>query len=108
MIAIELAHNHGTKDTGLTTTEADWWAIVFDGKYYRGEVVVFIKPERLRKIVEGLGQDHPMSGRGGRSNFILLNPFDLTIPDWDIEDWIKAKKRRNEKNSPKNHTRRSS
>jgi len=97
--AIELAHNHGRKKTGLTTTEADWWAIVFDGPEFEGEVIIFIKPERLRRIVDSFGRSHWMSGRGGRSNFKIVDMQDLLSMDFELKTFT-GKKRKYE-DSPK-------
>ena len=37
------------KPSGIATTEADYWAFVFDGRYNK-EVILIMDTERLRKI----------------------------------------------------------
>ena len=96
--AIELAHNHGRKKTGLTTTGADWWAIIFDGDQYEGEVIIFIKPDRLKKIVDSFGWSHFMSGRGGRSNFKIVDMQDLLAMNFELKTFTGKKRMYDKRN----------
>ena len=41
----------GGKPSGISTSEAEWWAIVLDGDQYNGEVIVFIKKKRLERLL---------------------------------------------------------
>jgi len=41
----------GGKPSGISVTEADWWAYVLAGDYYNDEVIVFIKKERLERLL---------------------------------------------------------
>jgi hypothetical protein len=70
-VAIEL--KEGLKPTGLSVTEADWWAIVLDGEKFEGEVVVLIKTERLKRLVKACG----ISRRGGDRKQTLIKLLDL-------------------------------
>lgn len=73
-IAIELAHRKGP--SGLSTTEADWYAIVLGGGY-QSEIMLFIKTERLKKLIERYGFDNHKAGKGGRSHFKLMKLEDV-------------------------------
>lgn len=50
-LAIE--HTCYGKPSGITATQAEWWALVADGKKYNKELIVLIKTDRLRKLVDG-------------------------------------------------------
>jgi len=39
------------KDSGISTTEAEWWAFVLEGGDYAGEIITLIKTSRLRKLI---------------------------------------------------------
>lgn len=41
----------GGKPSGISTSESEWWAIVLDGEYYNGEVILFIKKKRLERLL---------------------------------------------------------
>ena len=40
------------RDSGLATTEADWWSFVLNGSRFNGEVVVSIKTDRLKRLAD--------------------------------------------------------
>ena len=68
-IAIEGAYKG--KPSGISATEAEWWAYVLDGKGYDGEIIVLIKTQRLRKLVRPL---HPVKGGDNNTASIKLLP----------------------------------
>lgn len=41
----------GGKPSGITTTQAAWWAFMLDGDGYHGEVITLIKKERLERLL---------------------------------------------------------
>ena len=64
-LAIEL-ESRG-KASGLAITTAEWWAFVLDGPVFNGEVLLFIKTDRLKKIVDKIKIDKGTI-RGGDNN----------------------------------------
>lgn len=89
-VAVEVAHERGTKLTGLSVTEAKWWGIILAGDEYKNEVIVLVETERLKRLVRAYGEDHSLSGRGGRSNFKLLPVERLFTPEQRIKRWERA------------------
>lgn len=61
--------NHG-KPSGISVTEAEWWGFLLDGDKYKGEVAVFIKTNRLVKIIKK-GKDIT-GGDGNESHMKLI------------------------------------
>jgi hypothetical protein len=64
-IAVETACS--LKPSGINATEAKWWAYVLEGEYYNGEVVVFIKPNRLRRLIK-----YAREVKGGDANRAIM------------------------------------
>ena len=64
-LAIEL-ESRG-KASGLAITTAEWWAFVLDGPVFNGEVLLFIKTDRLKKIVDKIKIEKGTI-RGGDNN----------------------------------------
>ena len=64
-LAIEL-ESRG-KASGLAITTAEWWAFVLDGPVFNGEVLLFIKTDRLKKIVDNIKTEKGTI-RGGDNN----------------------------------------
>jgi len=83
-VLIEYAHNGGTKKTGISTTESDWYALVLDGEAYEGEVIIFITTERLKRVMRAFGKSNKFSGRKGYSNFKLIPLQELITTDSEI------------------------
>ena len=55
------------KPSGISITQADWWAIVLDGDRFSSEVIVLIKTDRLK----GIARKHFVLGKvvsGGDDN----------------------------------------
>lgn len=74
-VAIEL--KEGDKDTGLSVTESDWYAIVLDGEEYEGEVIVMVRTHRLKAILaSGKGRER-LGGSKGKTLMRLLPLQDL-------------------------------
>lgn len=71
-IAVEICYNGAP--SGLTTTYAEWWAFVLSGDDYSDEVVIFIKTEKLKKIVSKYQRLHGTVRGGDRkqSELVLL------------------------------------
>lgn len=42
------------KLSGISTSQSEWWAFILDGPAYKAEVIIFIKRERLRKLIKNL------------------------------------------------------
>lgn len=89
-VALEFAHT-GTP-TGITTTEADWYAIALDGEEYNGEVVVFIKTDRLRRLVFNAPGRIIDGGDGHKSTFKALRIDRLLLDNTSIEDYEEYKR----------------
>jgi hypothetical protein len=47
------------RPSGLSSTKADWWSFVLNGPRYRGEVVVSIKTDRLKRLAEQYPDSDP-------------------------------------------------
>jgi hypothetical protein len=75
-VAIEEA-NRG-KPSGITTTQADVWALVLDGPEYEGEVTILIKTERLRCIVKDV-KKYVRGGDNGHRSKMRLLPLDWLL-----------------------------
>ena len=77
-LAVEVSYRG--KPSGLSTTEAEWWAFVLDGKYYENKVIIFIETNRLKQIVDDI---HKTKGivKGGDSNQsqLVLVPVEALI-----------------------------
>lgn len=41
----------GGKPSGISVTQADWWAFALSGDYYNDEVIVLIKKKRLERLL---------------------------------------------------------
>jgi hypothetical protein len=41
----------GGRPSGISVTEADWWAFSLSGDYYNDEVIVLIKKKRLERLL---------------------------------------------------------
>lgn len=68
-IAVEGAYKG--QPSGITTTEAEWWAYVLDGPGYDSEIIVLLKTERLRKLVSKIS---PVTGGDNNTASIKLLP----------------------------------
>lgn len=60
------------KPSGIVTTEADYWFFVLACEEYAGEVLVGVKTERLRTILEGI--DWTVRGGDGKMSKGKLLP----------------------------------
>ena len=58
------------RPSGISTSEAPWWAFVLDGVKFRQEVVVLIKKERLLGILAGARAVR--GGDGNRAQLYLV------------------------------------
>jgi hypothetical protein len=98
-VLIEYAHNQGKKLTGISTSEADWYALVLDGEGYDGEIVILMEIDRLRRVMRAFGQSSKYSGRRGYSNFKLIPLADLLTTEDEITLCTPRKKSRVKKRS---------
>lgn len=73
-VAVETSCN--LKPSGVTATEAKWWAYVLEGENYNGEVIVFIKPSRLRRLI---GHAREVMGGDGKRAVMKLLPVKLLL-----------------------------
>lgn len=81
-VLIEYGTAWSGKPSGILTSEADWYAFVFSGKAYDDEVVVFIKRERLLKVMDAHGNaKHPASGARGNTLFVTVPKEHLLAKD---------------------------
>lgn len=76
-ILVEYAHNKGTKQTGISVTESDWYAFVLAGDGYDSELILFVETERLKRVLRKYGRQNKLSGKRGRSNFKLISLEDF-------------------------------
>ena len=67
-VAVEFACSN--RPSGISTSEAPWWAFVFDGEKYCKEVVVLIKKDRLFGLLGGARSVR--GGDGNRAQMYLL------------------------------------
>ena len=91
---VEVKHDYGCSETGrlaiefkcrgklsgISTTEAEWYAFILGGDLYKDEVVVLIKTDRLKKIVRKIFNKYKKKIKGGDDNLsemILIETFDL-------------------------------
>jgi hypothetical protein len=58
------------KPSGITATEADFWAIKLEGPKYNGDVTVLIKTDRLKTLLDGCR--FVSGGDGNRSDMFLV------------------------------------
>lgn len=70
----------GCNQTGIRTSTADWQAQVLDGEGFNGEVIVLIKTDRLKRIVDR--HYHIRGGENSRGAKIKLK--DLLETDEQI------------------------
>lgn len=77
-VALEVANSRG-EAKGVAATKADWLAFVFDGVGYDGELVIFIKTDRLRNLMERFAFQPRASWKfkDGRTDFQLMRLADL-------------------------------
>lgn len=73
-IAIE--YKSRGKDSGIITSEAEWWAFVLSGPHYEDEVIVLIRRKRLKALLDCLYRAGNMrvdnGGDEGTSRIVLL------------------------------------
>lgn len=69
-IAIEIEYKG--HPSGLSITKAEWWAFVLDGAKYNGESIIFIKTERLKKIVKERKNIKGTMNGGDNNNSVLV------------------------------------
>ena len=63
------------KPSGISTTRAQWWAILLNGKKYDGEVVVLIRTERLKAIARNyIGTKRDIEGGDNKEARMILLP----------------------------------
>ena len=68
------------KFSGLSTSEADWYAFFLGGDEYKDEVIVLIKTDRLKKIVKKVytkNKKKIMGGDDNLSEMILIDVYQL-------------------------------
>jgi hypothetical protein len=68
------------KLSGISTSEAIWYAFVLGGDLYKDEVIVLIKTERLKKLVKKIYKKYKKIIHGGDDNLsqmILIDVYDL-------------------------------
>ena len=68
------------KLSGISTSEAEWYAFVLGGDLYNDETIVLIKTERLKRIVKKVYNKYKKITHGGDGNFsemILIDVYDL-------------------------------
>jgi len=41
----------GGNPSGISTSQAEWWAYMLDGEYYNGEVIILIRKKRLERLL---------------------------------------------------------
>lgn len=75
-VVVEYAHSG--KPSGITTTEADYYAFVLGGDKFKNEVIVFVQTDRLRKIINNCSHQNKASGAPGNSDFVLVPVESLT------------------------------
>lgn len=92
-VLIEYAHNQGKKLTGISTSEAEWYALVLDGEGYDGEIVILIDTERLRRVMKAFGRSNKFSGKPGYSNFKLIPLNDVLATEDEITLCLPKRKR---------------
>lgn len=71
------------KPSGLAATESDWFIYVLDGDEYRGEVMVGLRTERLKRIADNFDFIRPC-GDHNASKGKLIKLFYLIAKDSDI------------------------
>jgi hypothetical protein len=69
---------HGSKPSGITTTEADYYAFVLGGEEFNKELIIFVTTDRLRKLIANCSKANPRPGVKGNSEFVLL-PLDKLL-----------------------------
>ena len=63
--------------SGIWATEAEWWAHILSGDKYKDEVVIFIRTERLKKLVKRNHTRIVFGGNGRRAKMALVPIADL-------------------------------
>lgn len=65
------------RKSGISTTEASWWAIVLDGRLFAHQMIIFIKTSRLKEIAREIyKQKGAVKGGDDRSSRIVLIPLE--------------------------------
>lgn len=64
--------------SGITATEAEWWAFFLEGPHYNGEVICLLRTARLRKLIQGTRS--VLGGDGMRAEMSLLPVKQLLTP----------------------------
>lgn len=68
------------KLSGISTSEADWYAFFLGGDEYKDEVIILIKTDRLKKIVKKVYKKNKQKIMGGDDNLsemILIDVYQL-------------------------------
>jgi hypothetical protein len=89
-VAIEYECN--AKPSGISVTEAEWYAIILDGDQFDQEVIIFISTERLKRLVDNAPGKFMYGGDKGMSCFKLLRLDRLLMEEESIEDYEEWKK----------------
>ena len=87
-VAIEFAKRKGSTwvKSGIAVTKASWWAILLNGSWFRGDVIVLIRIERLIAIARahfGLGHVS-VGGDNESSKFVLVPVGELLSTEVDF------------------------
>lgn len=66
------------RKSGISTTEATWWAIVLDGKQFAHEIIIFIKTSRLKEMAREIykKQGNATGGDIGSKTKLILIPVE--------------------------------
>lgn len=71
-VAIEFEYRK--RKSGISTTEATWWAIVLDGRQFAHQMIIFIKTSRLKEIAREIYKQKGAvkGGDEGSSRMVLI------------------------------------
>lgn len=51
---IFIEHKQGSKDSGITTTKADYWLFLLSDEVFNNEVFIGIKTDRLKRLLNNI------------------------------------------------------
>jgi len=85
-VAIEFAKRKGSTwvKSGIAVTKASWWAILLNGSWFRGEVIVLIRIERLIAIARAHFGHVSVGGDNESSKFVLVPVGELLSTEVDF------------------------
>lgn len=67
----------GGNPSGISTSQAEWWAYALDGEKYNGEIIVLIKKKRLERILEARRCRIVRGGDRNKAEMFLIRPQEL-------------------------------